>query len=223
MKAFNIFKKMLPIFNSKRRKNQAELNYWTKLIDELTKGCKDLSQKEEKLMRVCYEKTHPRYKKDLYLEDNSFKGKKVLDIGCGPHGGLIGFTDCDKYGVDHLIEEYKKIGYPLNKHGIKYYQAKSEKLPFPNSYFDIVICVNALDHVDSLKKTIEETSRVLKKGGRFIAQINFHDKPTITEPIVLDHKKLIWILLKNDLILAKRIFQYRINQEARYYYECEKI
>lgn len=223
MKWLNIFTKTLSLSISKRRKKQAELNYWANLVDDLTKDCKDLSEKEEKLMEVCHEITYLRYKKDLYLEDNSFKGKKVLDIGCGPHGGLIGFTDCDKYGVDHLIEEYKKIGYPLDKHGIIYYQATSEKLPFPDSYFDVVVCVNALDHFDSLKETIKEISRVLKKRGKFIGQINFHIKSTVTEPIVLDHKMLIGILLENNLNLKKRIFQYHINQEDRHYYECEKI
>lgn len=211
------------MFTSKRHKMQAELNYWSNLVKELTQDCKSPAQKEEKLIRLCYEITYPRYKKDLYLEDDSLKGKKVLDLGCGPHGGLIGFTDCDKFGVDHLIEEYKKIGYPLNKHGIKYYQAKSEKLPFPGSYFDVVVCVNALDHVDYLKKTIKEISRVLKRSGKFIGQINFRDKATATEPIVLNHKMLISMLLKNNLILVKKIFQYHINQEDRYYYECEKI
>jgi ubiquinone/menaquinone biosynthesis C-methylase UbiE len=173
-------------------------------------------------LSVCYEVTYPRYKKDLNLEEDSFIGKRVLDLGCGPHGGLIGFKDCAKYGVDHLLDEYLKIGYPLDKHGIKYYHAKSERLPFLSFCFDVVICVNALDHVDSLKKTIMEISRVLKKRGKFIGQINFRDKPTITEPIVLTHKKLIRMLLKNNLILLKRIFQYHIDHEDRYYYECEK-
>ena len=111
----------------------------------------------------------------------------------------------------------------MEKHGIKYYCAKSENLPFPKPFFDVVVCVNALDHVDSLKKTVKEISRVLKKGGKFIGQINFREKPTATEPIVLNHKMLISMLIKNNLILVKRIFQYRINQEDRYYYECEKI
>ena len=210
------------MFSSKKDKKQAELDYWKRLVSDLTEDCKVSSQKEKKLVNVCYEITYPRYKKDLYLEDDSFKGKKVLDLACGPHGGLIAFKDCDKYGVDHLIDEYKKIGYPLDKHGIKYYQGKSEKLPFHDYYFDVVVCVNALDHVDSLNKTIKEISRVLRKGGKFIGQINFHEKPTETEPILLKHKTLIHELLKNDLLLVKRIFQYHINQEDRYYYECEK-
>lgn len=68
------------------------------------------------------------------FETRFFQGKKVLDLGCAPYGGLIDFADCGKYGVDHLADEYKKIGYPLDKHGINYYQAKSEKLP-PHGFF----------------------------------------------------------------------------------------
>jgi len=169
MKLFNIFAKIIVKLIPKSYKKQAELIYWSSLMTKLTRDCKSLLEKEKKLIRLCYEITYPRYKKDLYLDDDDLFGKKVLDLGCGPHGGLIGFNGCDKYGIDHLINEYKKLGYPLDKHGIKYYSAKSEKIPFPSAYFDIVICVNALDHVDSLEKTIEEISRVLKKGGRFIS------------------------------------------------------
>ncbi len=222
MKAVDIFKEALVIVNCRKKKKQAELDYWKRLVRDLTEGCKDSSQKEYKLLNVGYEITFPRYKKDLYLEDDSFKGKKVLDLGCGPHGGLIGFRDCEKYGLDHLIHEYKKIGYPLDKHGIEYYQGKTEKMPFHDCWFDVVVCVNALDHVDSLNKTIKEISRVLKKGGRFMGQINFRDEATVTEPIVLSHKALIYEFLKNDLLIVKRHFQCRINQEDRYYYECEK-
>ena len=120
MKLFNIFAKVIIKLIPKSYKKQAELNYWSNLIKELTQDCKSSAQKEEKLIKLCYEITYPRYKKDLYLEDDSLKGKRVLDLGCGPHGGLIGFEDCDKYGVDHLIDEYKKLGYPLNKDPVKH-------------------------------------------------------------------------------------------------------
>lgn len=89
-------------------------------------------------------------------------------------------------------------------------------------FFDVIVCVKALDHVDSLKKSMKEISRVLKKDGKSIGQINSRHKPTITEPIVLNHKILIYQLLKNGLLLVKRIFQCHINQQDRYYYECEK-
>lgn len=214
---------MIEIFIHIKNKKNAGLHYWVNLPVELTEGCNTRAEKIDKLMEVAYEITFPRYKKDLYLEDDSFAGKTVLDVGCGPHAGLIGFRNCKKYGVDYLIDEYRRIGYPLDKHDIKYYNCKSEKLPFDNEFFDVVTCVNALDHVDSLKKTIKEISRVLKVGGKFIGQINFHEEPTITEPICMTHPKLVSLLKKYNVRVIQAKFQYRIRTEDRYYYECEKM
>ncbi len=211
------------MFFGKQKKKKAELDYWRELVSELTPGCTDLAQKQAALLNVCFEITFPRYKKDLYLDDNSFIGKRVLDLCCGPHAGLIGFRDCEKYGVDHLIDSYKELGYPLEKHGIKYFQAKAESLPFADNFFDVIVCVNALDHVDSLKNTLNEASRVLKHSGKFIGQLNFHKNRQIAEPVILDHEKLVAILLKNGVTFTKRVFQYRCGDEDRYYYEFEKL
>lgn len=220
MRLISVLRSKLRATCPNERKRLAELDYWRNLMADLTKNCRDPAERSEELMRVCREITHPRYKQDLYLEADSLKGKRVLDLGCGPHGGLIGFKDCDRYGVDHLIDEYVGIGYPLAEHQIKYYQAKSESLPFPDRFFDVVVCVNALDHVDSLQKTIKEISRVLKGGGIFRGQINFHSRPTVTEPITLNHKALIALLLRHDLVVTRRLFQRKVGQEDRYYYEC---
>lgn len=222
MKLAGAIKRLQCFISSGAIKKKAELDYWRALVADLTKDCREATQKQEKLLNVCWEITYPRYLKDLFLNEDSFKGKKVLDVGCGPHGGLIGFKNCEKYAADHLIDEYKKLGYPLEKHGIRYFCARSEKLPFEDGFFDVVTCVNALDHVDSLENTLREIARVLKNKGKFIGQINFHPNPTETEPIVMDHAKLIGLLLRSRLILEKRVFQCRLNQEDRYYYECEK-
>ena len=150
-------------------KDKAELAFWIQLYNGFVKGCNSKECNDNKCLDISVNTTFPRYKKDLYLNDKSFIGKKVLDLGCGPNGGLIGFTDCDKYGVDHLLDQYREIGYPLDKHGIKYFDAKSEKLPFNNDFFDVVVCVNALDHVDSLEETVYEISRVLKPKGSMLS------------------------------------------------------
>jgi len=44
-------------------------------------------------------------------------------------------------------------------------------LPFPNNYFDVVFCSNALDHVTSPKKTMNEILRVLKNEGHFVLTV----------------------------------------------------
>jgi SAM-dependent methyltransferase len=205
-------------------KKQAELDYWIRLSKELAKDCASDEEREKALLKVCYEKTFPRYKESLHLGDDAFAGKRILDVGCGPHCGIIGFRDCERYGIDHLIDDYKRIGYPLDEHGVHYVNGKSENMPFDDAFFDVVVCVNALDHVDDLEKTVGEISRVLKPGGSFIGQFNFRTRPTKTEPICLDREALLNMSLAHGLICRNTVFQYHLTQTAedRYYYEFEK-
>jgi len=205
-------------------KKHMELQYWIRLSRELTRDCVTETEKEEVLLQVCYEKTFPRYKESLYLDDDSFMGKKILDVGCGPHCGIIGFRGCEKYGIDPLIEGYIHIGYPLSRHGVDYYNCRSEEMPFGNKFFDVVICVNALDHVDDLAVTIKEIARVLKGGGKFISQLNFHNCARKTEPICLNHERISKHCDASQLQLKKAIYQYHVPEmeEDRYYYEFSK-
>lgn len=52
---------------------------------------------------------------------------------------------------------------------IKAYQSYGESIPFPDETFDLVHCRQVLHHSKNLKKICSELSRVLKKGGVFIA------------------------------------------------------
>jgi ubiquinone/menaquinone biosynthesis C-methylase UbiE len=207
-----------------KRKAQAELDFWVGMVAELTRGCTTEAERSEALLRVCSEIAFPRYKFDLHLADDSFEGKRVLDVGCGPHCGLIGFTGAEKFGVDHLVEEYREIGYPLERHGVEYRNAKSEALPFEDDFFDAVLCVNALDHVDDLDRTVVEIARVLKPGGAFLGQLNFHDAPTPTEPISLSHEILASLFGKHGLEIGVVRYQYTLEDghEDRYFYEAWK-
>jgi len=205
-------------------KKEAELAYWTGLIAELTTGCADANARHEALMKVCHEITFPRYCKDLYLQEDSFEGQRILDLGCGPHAGIIGFKGCERHGADHLLSGYKSIGYPLDDHPITYVESKSEGLPYQDQSFDCVICVNALDHVDDLFLTMSEIARIVKPGGRFIGQFNFHDEPTDCEPIVLSHDDIMTFFCKNGFECERVVFQYRPENlhEDRYFYSFRK-
>lgn len=115
-------------------------------------------------------------------ELNSFFGKRILDIGCGPGWPLAWIPNAEiKIGLDPLGFAYQQF------HGrnrdMLYVAANAEQMPFPNDYFDFVSSINSLDHVDNLDPVVTEIMRVLAPGGHFLLYTELHQDPRICEPI----------------------------------------
>lgn len=135
----------------------------------------------------------PKYLVDLRLDANSFEGKRVLDIGSGPMPSASGFNDIDLYCLDPLLVDYMKIGFPIHVYeNVKFVQGYSENIPTKDNFFDVVLSVNAIDHVDDLEKTASEIRRVLKPNGALCMHVHYH-KPKETEPIEINDE------IMNDL------------------------
>ena len=91
----------------------------------------------------------------------------VLDVGC--HGGtftkviLSKIGSKDIYGVDvsHSAIEYAGKKIPFGKFTV----SDVARLPFKNNFFNAVICLEVLEHVDNPSQALSEIYRVLKKGG----------------------------------------------------------
>jgi SAM-dependent methyltransferase len=141
---------------------------------------------------------YPRYLTALDLEPTELAGSRVLDVGCGPLANLLVFSDCERHGIDPLIERYRAAGFPLEEwiaEGFTYHCAPAERMPFPDGYFDVVVSVNAIDHVDDFGAVAAEIRRVLRPGGHLRMQVNYH-RPTVTEPVSLSdaavHDSFSW-------------------------------
>jgi ubiquinone/menaquinone biosynthesis C-methylase UbiE len=105
------------------RKHRAELDFWRGLF-KLEGGTLWNGHFEPLFTRVY----------GLTLDD--YRGKKVLDIGCGPSGTLEWATmAAERVGIDPLARKYKKLG--TTKHAMRYIAASSEGIPFPSGYFDL--------------------------------------------------------------------------------------
>jgi ubiquinone/menaquinone biosynthesis C-methylase UbiE len=124
-----------------------------------------------------------KYLKHLKLHPERFKNMKVLDVGCGPVPYALVFRDCEMYGVDPLISYYRDIGYPMHfdQREMRYIDSPIEAIPVEDDYFDAVISVNALDHVDDFYKASEEINRVLKPDGLLVFEIHSHE-PRVGHP-----------------------------------------
>jgi len=132
----------------------------------------------------------PKYLVDLAVDKKAFSGLKVLDIGAGPMPSGLVFEKVKLYCLDPLVGRYLSAGFPIHYYDdAKFINASSEDMPFDDNYFDVVVSVNAIDHVDDLNKTSREIQRVLKPGGKLALHVHYH-QPTDTEPLVINDRVL---------------------------------
>lgn len=93
----------------------------------------------------------------------------LLDIGCG--GGFLSNKmseiGMNVIGID-ISEESLKIArqFDLTKKAT-YLNANAYQLPFSDSTFDVITCMDFLEHVESPQQVIKEAHRVLKPNGLF--------------------------------------------------------
>src|SRR6056297_1597051 len=99
-------------------------------------------------------------------------GKDVLDLGCA--GGFMAEALDDRgahvTGIDPAQEAIAAARAHADAAGraIRYDVGVGEALPYCDTSFDAVVCVDVLEHVQSLPGVIAEVSRVLRPGGLFL-------------------------------------------------------
>lgn len=97
------------------------------------------------------------YTSNGIVRDNIFKGRQVLDIGCGQQKlpGAIGM-DIVKNSVADIIHDASVIPWP-----------------FKDNHFDVAFANHFVEHMDDLITFFNEVHRILKPGGRFIMQVPY--------------------------------------------------
>ena len=99
-------------------------------------------------------------------------GERILDLGCGD-GQLtkhIVDTGASVVGVDASREMVAAA----RAHGIKTDCASAELLPYPDHIFDAVFSNAALHWVRGQDEMLSQVRRVLRAGGRFVAEMGGH-------------------------------------------------
>lgn len=93
------------------------------------------------------------------------KGKKVLDVGCGPgiYAKILTRKGARVWGIDTstvLLNIAKKEA-PKTQ----FQKASLLNIPFPANTFDLVLCALVFDHIKNLDLAFKEIRRVLKPKG----------------------------------------------------------
>jgi len=108
----------------------------------------------------------------LWLEEagRAAEEQRVLDVGCGVKPYLPFFATAREYvGVDVVPGEQVDV------------VASVEHLPLEDASFDVVICIQVLEHVDDPVRALRELHRVTRPGGRLLLSTHgtqvFHPAP----------------------------------------------
>lgn len=141
------------------------------------------------------EKRKFRYELQDYMHDvfkfDSFKGKRILEIGVG--GGIdtseflrngaevvsVDFSQLSVKSANALLKEAKLNG------NISLSDAKC--LPFKDSEFDTVYSFGVIHHIPGVDKVFEEIKRVLCPGGTFIGMVYNKDSMLYAYSIIYLH------------------------------------
>jgi 2-polyprenyl-3-methyl-5-hydroxy-6-metoxy-1,4-benzoquinol methylase len=96
--------------------------------------------------------------------------QRLLDFGCGPgiYSVIFGKVGYHVSGFDIspsnvAIAEQLAAKYDLS-HTVQFNIGTAERLDYPDEYFDVVVGIDILHHVD-IAHSVKECLRVLKKGG----------------------------------------------------------
>lgn len=108
---------------------------------------------------------------------NAKPGMKILDAGCG-----YGFISLELNRLGYKVVGVDNDIFRLNvarelakrtDNSLQFANATIYKLPFKNTSFNIVVCLDVLEHLQDDLKTLQELVRVTKRHGYII--ISFPD------------------------------------------------
>lgn len=110
--------------------------------------------------------------------------KSMLEVGCGMSGPIIYLRFANAYGLDPLILDYYRRGMISRNTSSSLINGVGEFLPFKNNVFDIVLCLNVLDHVIDPNKVILEIKRVCKKGSKVFIWVHVFNIPKLFKKFI---------------------------------------
>lgn len=138
-------------------------SYGQQLAEEVKTWCiKDPEKRFEKLQRERIR--HPKLIRDLLLDQLDTGSMHILEVGGGPEpvSDLLPFNF--RVVVDPCTDEYREY-FPCPDHLAEQAEHMGDSLW--HDQFDLIICTNALDHVQDVSQVLSRIYRCLKPGGYF--------------------------------------------------------
>jgi SAM-dependent methyltransferase len=154
--------------------NAAVRAYWNDHIHDLDISSNAPGSREffADLDQYHFEKLHhlPRL-----IDFNAYRGKKVLDVGCGAGtdlmrfakgGAIVSGVDLSSSAIALATQNFAQQGLAADLR-----EADGEKLPFEDGAFDLVFAHGVVQYTAHDQALVDECRRVLKPGGAAVFQV----------------------------------------------------
>jgi SAM-dependent methyltransferase len=154
--------------------NTAVRDYWNHHIHDLDISTHAPGSREffSDLDQYHFEKLHhlPRL-----IDFDAYRGKKVLDVGCGAGtdlarfaqgGAIVSGVDLSSSAIALAKQNFAQQGLVADLR-----EADGEHLPFADGSFDLVFAHGVVQYTANDKALVDECRRVLKPGGIAVFQV----------------------------------------------------
>jgi len=133
-------------------------------------------------------------------------GKVILDVGCGPTARLWCFAARSTIAaIDPLMAHYAELpGGSLQSYQLRI-EGRAES--FCDSYeqsFDVVVCLNTLDHTDRPPLVVENMFRYCKPGGIGVLSTDCNRMHDAMHPHAFHHYEVETMILDAGWTIVKR-------------------
>jgi 2-polyprenyl-6-hydroxyphenyl methylase/3-demethylubiquinone-9 3-methyltransferase len=110
----------------------------------------------------------PWIKTEISKHFKDLSSLKILDVGCGAGFATNYLAEyCGQVtGVD-LAEGALQTAKKFETKPVNYILADARALPFKQEQFDVVVCLDFLEHVTEPEQIVDQIAKVLKPGGLF--------------------------------------------------------
>lgn len=141
-----------------------ELGFWKKELQQ-----ENLDQRQRNAYYLSLMEGHCSLIRD-FVETADLQHKVLMDLGSGPQGILHVLPGLYKVAVDPLMDEFKQLGFDINANDVIVANAKAEEISskFRKDFFDVIFCLNSIDHHQDPQLVVDNIHQVLKPGGDLI-------------------------------------------------------
>lgn len=104
-------------------------------------------------------------------------GMQVLDAGCGPAGIFMNLSECAVDAMDPLLDSYEKSLPHFKRNNYPWVQFTNSPMEqfIASKQYDIVFCMNAINHVIDMEYSYKLLGKWVKPGGRLVITIDAHN------------------------------------------------